>query len=171
MGRVTVTSPAAWLDCLACAGGRALARKAAIWQRSSGESVSLHAGDELLAIAYLVPDLDGRWEFCLSLRPPARPHMRELVRIAHLTLAALAQNRTVITHVTENNRSGVRMARLVGFRRLDQTLWIFDGERCDGSGEGSFRGRLEQGSEAGGGEKPRSAAGGERSPTGGSEPQ
>ncbi|WP_333900161.1 hypothetical protein [Agrobacterium pusense] len=139
MGRVTVTSPAAWLDCLACAGGRALARKAAIWQRSNGESVALHAGGELLAVSYLVPDREGRWEFCLALRPPARAYMRELVRIAHLTLAAMAQNRTVITHVTENNLSGVRMARLVGFRHLGGTLWILNGEQDEPGGEGSFR--------------------------------
>lgn len=139
MGRLTVTSPAAWLDCLACAGARALARKAAIWQRSNGESVSLHSGDELLAIAYLVPDQEGRWEFCLALCPPARAYMRELVRFAHLTLSAIAQNRTVITHVTENNRSGVRMARLVGFQHLGETLWIMDGELHGSDRQGTVR--------------------------------
>lgn len=148
MGRVTVTSPAAWLDCLACAGGRALARKAAIWQRSNGESVALRVDGELLAVAYLIPDDEGRWEFCLTLRAPARAYMRELVRFAHLTLSVVAQNRTVITFVTENNESGVRMARLVGFRHEGATLWIFDGEHHGRHRTEPFRRR--QRKEAGG---------------------
>lgn len=134
MGKLTFTSPAAWTDCLACAGGRALARKGAIWQRSNGETVAMFGDGELLAVAYLVPLNDGRWEFCLSLRPPARVYMRELCRFAHLTLCAFAQNRNVVTHVTENNRSGVRMARLVGFHHNSDTLWIFDGEKHESDG-------------------------------------
>ena len=145
MGRLSAASPADWLDCLACAGGRALARKAAIWQRSNGESVAIRIDGELLAVAYLVPDDAGRWEFCLSLRAPARAYMRELVRFAHLTLAAIAQNRTVITHVTERNRSGVRMARLVGFQHLGETLWILNGEQHGPDRQGIVR-RVGQGS-------------------------
>lgn len=124
MGRLRVESPAAWSDCLACAGGRALARKAAIWQRGKGETCALFADGALLGVAYLVPDAEGRLEFCLSLRPAARANIMALCRLAHLTLTAAAENgAVVICHVMEGNRSGARMARLVGFRPAGGTLW------------------------------------------------
>lgn len=117
-------SPAAWTDCLACAGGRALARKAAIWQRGRGESCAFFAGADLLAVAYLVPNDEGDFEFCLSIRPEARTHMLALCRFAHSTLAAAAENgAVVICHVMEGNASGRRMARLAGFRHVQGTLW------------------------------------------------
>lgn len=161
MERVIATSPADWTDCLACAGARALARKAAIWQRSNGESVALHAAGELLAVAYLLPLDDGRWEFCLAIEPHARARMRELCRYAHLTLRAFAQNQTVITYVTENNLNGVRMARLVGFRHAGGSLWTMCGEDHGQDSKRTFWGRRQEGrarsEEAAGGEPPAAA--------------
>lgn len=128
MGRLTVESPAGWSDCLSCAGGRALARKAAIYMRGRGETCAIFADRDLLAVAYLVPNDDGELEFCLSVRRAARPHMLELCRFAHLTLKAAAENgAVVICHVTEGNRTGERMARLAGFRHVAGTLWRHEG--------------------------------------------
>lgn len=128
MGRLSVITPAAWTDCLTCAGGRALARKAAIWMRAHGETVAIFAGEELLAVAYLVPDNAGRREFCLSIRIAARPHMRALCRLAHSTLARLVEDGgVVVCHVSPGNLSGSRMARLCGFKPVG-TEWIFEGD-------------------------------------------
>lgn len=133
MERLSIRSPAPWLDCLACARGRALARKASIWMRSRGETASIFAGGELLAVAYLVPDDGGQWEFCLSILPAARPFMLPLCRLAHSTLAAFSDNGGVVfCHVMAGNRSGARMARLCGFRPEGGTLWRFEGD-ADGA--------------------------------------
>jgi len=161
MGRLTFKTPADWSDCLTCAGGRALARKAAIWQRSNGETISFHAGEELLAVSYLVPRDDGSREFCLSIRTAARPYMRQLCRFAQSTLTGLAENGVVVNcHVTPGNRSGERMARLCGFELRGGTVWSFrgkiDGQHC----QGSVRGRFGQGRESGSREEPPAAAGG-----------
>jgi hypothetical protein len=159
--RLRVETPAAWLDCLTCAGGRALARKAVLWMRGRGESCALFAGDELLAVAFLVVNDEGQHEFCLSVRRTAAAHIRALCRLAHSTLSAAAENGgVVICHVSPGNRSGARMARLTGFRHEADTLWTFSsGDDGDGSGKGTFRrGRC---GEARSAAEPGVAAGGE----------
>lgn len=124
MGRLSVVSPAPWTDCLTCAGAPALARKAAIWMRSNGQSVSIAADDQVVAVAYLVPDARGRREFCLAILPAAQPHMHALCRLAHSTLTGLTEDGSVVVcHVSARNRSGARMARLCGFRPVDGE-WI-----------------------------------------------
>lgn len=126
MGRLTVETPAGWLDCLACAGGRAYTRKAVLWQRSCGQSCAIFDDGDLLAVVFLVPEEEGRMEFCLLPLPAARPHMLSLCRLAHSTLTAAAKNgAVVICHVREGNRAGARMARLTGFRHVAGTLWRF----------------------------------------------
>lgn len=144
MERLTVRSPADWSDCLACAGGRALARKAAIWMRGRGETAALLVDDELLAVAYLVPDGGGQWEFCLSIRPVARARMLPLCRLAQSTLRAFAETGGVVfCHVQEGNRSGARMARLTGFRHDAGTRWVLssEGDEHGADREGVVRGR------------------------------
>jgi hypothetical protein len=171
MERLTYKTPADWSDCLACAGAVALARKAAIWMRSNGETISFFDGDQLLAVSYLVPQADGSREFCLSILPAARPHMLPLTRFAQSTLTSLAQNGVVVvSRVTPGNRSGERMARLCGFRPDGGGLWTFKGEADGKDRFGAFRWRGQQ-REEGSREEPAAAAGGERSPAGGGEPQ
>jgi hypothetical protein len=154
-------SPADWTDCLTCAGGRALARKAAIWMRSRGETVAIFEGGQLLAVAYLVPDDDGRLEFCLSILPEARAHMMALCRFAHSTLARIADHGgVVICRVMAGNRSGARMARLCGFQPDGGNKWILTGGCNVSNGFRSFRGRRQERA-AGGGQEPPVATGGE----------
>ncbi|MCJ7993223.1 hypothetical protein J5N58_01250 [Rhizobium cremeum] len=161
MGRLRVVSPAGYVDCLTCAGARGLARKASIWMRSRGETLAIFAGDELLAVAYLVPDEEGRLEFCLSLRREARAHILALCRFAHRTLREIANHGAVVfCRVYEGNRTGAQMARLVGFRPDTGINWLLRGDDDDGSGERPVRRRGQYGLE-GGSEEPAAAAGGE----------
>lgn len=161
MGRLTVQSPADYSDCLACAGGRALARKAAIWMHNNGDSVAISHEGELLAIAYLVPDRDGRREFCLSVLPGARAHIGKLCRLAHSTLTGIADHGVVVfCRVFPGNRTGSRMAHLAGFTPAGEE-WIFEGRADDEDCEVTFRRRGRWRGEAGGGEEPAAAGCGE----------
>lgn len=161
MGRLRIVSPAGYVDCLTCAGARGLARKAAIWMRSRGETLAIFAGDELLAVAYLVPDDLGRLEFCLSLRPEARGHILALCRFAHRTLRDIANHGAVVfCRVYEGNRTGAQMARLVGFRPDTGINWLFRGDGDDASGFRPIR-RGRQDRLEGSGEIEAAAAGGE----------
>lgn len=159
MGRLTARSPATIDDCLVMGGWRPLARKVMIWQREIGDSISFLDGDDLVALAFLVRNGDGETEFALALRAGARARMLELCRIAHLTLSRLAETGPVIIcHVSPGNRSGARMARLVGFSHDAGTRWKWSGR--DAGNLGTVRGR-KLGREEGGGEEPPAPAGGE----------
>lgn len=126
MERLTRRSPATWTDCLDMGGSRAYTRKALLWQRALGDSLAICDGDELMALAFLVPDAAGRLELALSIKPQAAGRMCELRRIAHLTLTAIADTGSVIVcHVNAGNQIGARLARLVGFSHAEGTLWIF----------------------------------------------
>lgn len=128
MERLTITTPATLEDCLDMAGSRFLARKGLLYMQMRGESLAIRFNDELLAVAFLVPDFDGHLEFCLSISPRARAHMRALCRFAHLTLSKITNTgSTVYCHVWDGNASGARMARLVGFSRVTGTRWTFKG--------------------------------------------
>ncbi|MGG7535346.1 hypothetical protein [Rhizobium sp. 12,4] len=167
MERLTLQSPVSWTDCLEMGGSRAYTRKAFLMMRSIGDSMSISAGDELLALAFLVPDRHGRLELAMSVKPEARRHMLSLCRLAHLTLCRFAETGSVIIcHVAVGNRAGERMARLTGFSHVDDTLWIFSGGGDGKCGEGSVRRRWRQRREEGSRGKPSAAAGGERSPAG-----
>ncbi|RVK75432.1 hypothetical protein CN154_15120 [Sinorhizobium meliloti] len=160
MGRLTVQSPADYSDCLTCAGGRALARKAAIWMRNNGDSVAIFHEGELLAVVYLVPDRDGRREFCLVVRPAARAHICKLCKLAHSTLKAIADHGVVVfCRVMPGNQTGTRMAHLTGFTPAGEE-WIFEGEGHERCREKPVR-RRRQRRETGSGEEPAAAAGGE----------
>lgn len=130
MGRLTTICPLTWSDLLDFAGSRRLLRHGFIAMASRGQAAGFALDGEMLAIAFLVP-VDGSLEFCLSIQPHARVHVRELVGIAHLTLARLAETVPAIhTHVVPGNRSGERMARLVGFAPMGEagsTLWRYAG--------------------------------------------
>ena len=120
MVSLVTRSPASPDDCLQCASPFRWLRKASLLMRAGGDSVSIRlpddAGGELLAVAYLWPADDGWREFCLAIRPLARPHIRALVRLAQLRLEAIAHTGLrVRTHVRPGHAPGERMARLVGF--------------------------------------------------------
>ncbi|MAA97413.1 MAG: hypothetical protein CMN87_18240 [Stappia sp.] len=120
MVNLVTRSPARADDCLECASPFRWIRKASLFMRAGGDSVAISlpdaAGGDLLAVAYLWPTAPGWREFCLTIRPAARPHMRALVRLAQLRLDAVAQTGLrVKAHVRPGHAPGERMARMVGF--------------------------------------------------------
>lgn len=140
---------------------RACTRKANIYMRSIGQSAAIDFDEQLLALSFLCP-VDGGLEFTLAIRPEAAAHMRALCRLAHLTLQRIAETGTVVTcHVMTGNKTGERMARLVGFIPSEGIKWIFSGERDVTNVPGAVRRRLEQGGEQGGSSIAAAAAGGE----------
>ncbi|BCH63007.1 hypothetical protein RvVAT039_02230 [Agrobacterium vitis] len=158
MGCLRFESPALLTDCLDMAGPWSVTRKVFLWQHQNGDSISIFDDDGLLAMAFLVSRGDGTWEFALALRARARERMLELCRFAHLTLARLADTGAVIIcHVMDGNKTGSRMARLVGFAPAGGTLWKWSGKH-DKRGEGSVRGQAGRYGE----EEPTAPAGGER---------
>lgn len=103
--------------------------RAMLWQHRLCETQAyLHQG-KLLAIAYWWSHGRRRAELCLQFSPNAVPHMRALVRIAHLTLQELAENGVLVfARVAPGNLRGRKLARLAGFcpsRLKDQTVMIF----------------------------------------------
>ncbi|RXT29362.1 hypothetical protein B5P46_11820 [Rhizobium leguminosarum] len=164
MERLTLQTPVSWTDCLDMGGSRAYTRKAMLMMKSIGDSMSISAAGELLAVAFLVPDRQGRLELAMAVKPEAAPRMLSLCRLAHLTLGRFAETGSVIIcHVAVGNRAGERMARLTGFSHADDTLWIFKGGGHGKSCAGTVR-RRRQRRQEGGSRKPAAAAGGERSP-------
>jgi hypothetical protein len=147
-------------------GSRAYARKGNIYMRSIGQSAAIDLDGQLLALSFLCPDKSGRVEFTLAIEPEAAAHIRQLCRLAHLTLQRIAETGTVIIcHVMTGNRTGERMARLVGFVPSEGTMWIFQGGSDDKGHLRAIRRWRQRRQEGGGGEFP-AAAGGERSPAG-----
>ncbi|TGP93834.1 MULTISPECIES: hypothetical protein [unclassified Mesorhizobium] len=99
---------------------------------SQVETVGIYRGEECLAVAYFGRHGWRRREFALSIAPEAAPHMRKLVRIAQLTLFAMAETHLIVANVHPANLAGQRMAALVGFRaaRLKQPgVWVLRKER------------------------------------------
>jgi hypothetical protein len=144
-------------DCLDYAGGRPFARKLMIGMHQGGEAYLIARDGTPLALAFLVPESDGFREFCLALHAGARENMRELCRAAQLILGRMAEDGPIISYVVPENRAGVRMARIVGFRPDPEHRyrWILGGRNDDI--QGTFR-RQRRREEAGGGR--RGAAGG-----------
>lgn len=142
-------------DCLDFAGMWPVMRRNLVRVHEAGEAYILREMDEqggygpVLALAALSPDGEGRNEFNLGIRPHARVHMRELCRTAHLILTRLAQDRPIICYVVPGNRSGERMARIVGFRPdpNHKYRWIMGVENVDY--QGTVRRRQRQGAAAG----------------------
>lgn len=96
------------------------------------ESVAIYRGDQALAVAMFARHGWRRTEMALAISRDAAPHMRRLVRIAQLTLAAMAETHLIVVHVRPSNRIGQRMAMLTGFRRArvkHAGFWIFERDR------------------------------------------
>lgn len=93
-------------------------------------ALAIYRGDEALAVAFFDPKSCKRLEFALALSPSATQHLTGLVRLAHSTLARMAESHCVFSVVHPSNPAGQRMARLTGFRpsRAGPQFWIFG--RC-----------------------------------------
>lgn len=102
-------------DCLSFAGDRATMRRYVVAMQQRGEAYLIIDAEDALALAFIIPRDDGLREFCLGISPRARVHMREMCRAAQLILKRLAQDGAIVCHVMPGNRSGARMARIVGF--------------------------------------------------------
>lgn len=134
-------------DCLDFAGQWPAMRRNLVRVHEAGEAYIIreqHGEDmpgPVLALAAVSPDGEGRQEFSLGIRHHARVHMRELCRVAHLILTRMAQDMPVICYVVPGNRSGERMARIVGFRPdpAHKYRWIMGIENDDI--QGTVRGR------------------------------
>lgn len=123
-----IVSPAPRTAALELAGAQVRVRRLLLAQARVTESVAIYRGDEPVALACLARHGWRRVEMALSLSPDAARHMRRLVRIAQLTLAAIAETRLVVIHVHPANRAGQRMAMLTGFRRArggPADRWIY----------------------------------------------
>ncbi len=133
MGRLTAITPAPRWAALEAAGRWPFMRRAMILQRLKCETVAFVDGDELLAIGMLFRLRTRLVEFALAITPAARPHMRRLIRHAHLTLAAIAETGVlVMSRISPSNEAGKRMARLTGFthgRMRDPSIWLWKGDR------------------------------------------
>ncbi len=127
MAKLTIESPARFVDCLACAGGHALARKGAIWMRGAGDSLSISDGEtgELLAVVYFVPQGESR-ELCLAIQPAAARHMLAIIRFAQSTLREFAKNGIrVHARIAIGGKAGRRLALMTGFHEVHPNLFVY----------------------------------------------
>lgn len=128
---VRIEAPARLVDVLELAPAARRLRRAAFLQRAKSDSVSVLAGDQVLAVAMLYPETPETRELCLMFDPAAGGAMRTLLRLAHLMLREIDQTGVVIfARIRPSNRAGRRMARLAGFLETDAEdgwLWIWRG--------------------------------------------
>lgn len=105
-------------------------RKAILFQARTFDSTAIYLGDTCLAVAMMRQRSCLRIEFALAIRREASAHMRPLIRIAQLTLGAIAQDHLVFARVHPANQQGQRMARLTGFvkSRAGVEIWIWRGQ-------------------------------------------
>ncbi|TPN57163.1 hypothetical protein [Mesorhizobium sp. B1-1-7] len=129
-----IVSPASRAATLSLAGAGARVRRMVLAQvRSEAvETVGIYRGDDCMAVVYFGRHGWRRREMALSVAPEAARHMGRLVRIAQLTLFAMAETHLIVATVHPANLAGQRMAVLVGFRaaRLKQPgVWVLRKER------------------------------------------
>lgn len=123
-----LVSPAPRIAALALAGAHARVRRLVLKQLRIAESTAIYRGGELLAVAFFGRHGWRRTEFCLAIAPAAAPHMRRLVRMAQLTLGAIAETRLIVLDPWTD--AGRRMALLTGFRPARRgRLMVFRGSR------------------------------------------
>ncbi len=127
-----IVSPAPRSAMLALAGARARTRKIVLAQIRAHESVAIYRGVDELAVVTFGRHGWRRTEMALAIAPAASRHMRKLVRIAQLTLLAMAETHLIVARVHPANTAGQRMAVMIGFRpsRLKSPgVWIMRGKR------------------------------------------
>lgn len=123
-----IVSPAPRVAGLALAGGRARERRGVLAQIRKVDSVAIYRGDEPIAVAMFDRHGWKRVEMALAVAPDAARHMGRLVRMAQLTLFAMAETHLIVVSVHPANEAGQRMAALVGFRRArtkSPFLWVY----------------------------------------------
>jgi hypothetical protein len=141
---------------LALASAHPRVRRAVLAQVRSVDSAAVYLGDEVLALAMFGRHGWRRLEMALAIAPQAAPHMRKLVRMAQLTLSAMAETHLIVASIHPANPAGQRMAMLTGFRRArlsSRSLWVFERIGDDGTV------RRRQGAERGEGERGRGEGG------------
>lgn len=88
---------------------------------------------ELVALAGLLPLDDGGLELWFHVGPGAGPHIRSLMKVARLTLPAVAHHAPIVAHVRAGYKPGRRLATLCGlaFAGVDQGFerWELKNER------------------------------------------
>ncbi|RUW41711.1 hypothetical protein, partial [Mesorhizobium sp. M8A.F.Ca.ET.021.01.1.1] len=111
-----LVSPASRAATLSLAGAGARVRRLVLAQVRSSlvETVGIYRGEQCLAVVYFGRHGWRRREMALSIAPEAAPHMRKLVRIAQLTLFAMAETHLIVANVHPANLAGQRMAALAG---------------------------------------------------------
>lgn len=125
-------SPAPRSAALEVGGRFSRVRAGVLAQVREADSVAIYRGDQVLAVAMFARHGWRRAEMALAMSRDAAPHMRRLIRIAQLTLAAMADDRLIVAHVRPSNRAGQRMAMLAGFRRArlkHAGIWVFERDR------------------------------------------
>ena len=128
--RVTAISPAPFSAAFDLAGARRFARRAMTAQLRRGQSMALTADGRTIALAMLWPWTPTRTELALAISPEAAPHMRELVKIARVTLQGLTDAGIVVfSRVEPGADKGRRMARLIGMRPLGARVWCIRGRK------------------------------------------
>jgi len=139
-----VESPATIFDMAELSGSRTQLHWAVVREMwSSGETFSLRADGKLIGVFGLYPIENGA-EPWFNVRPEAAKHMNFLVRQIRLTLASRSYPEIVVLCTS---KAGSRIARLVGFRFVENTergeiwhakpTWIQQGRRPSETAGGS----------------------------------
>ncbi|MCZ8545066.1 hypothetical protein OOJ09_12805 [Mesorhizobium qingshengii] len=109
------------------AGAGARVRRLVLAQVRNVQTVGIYRGDECMAVVYFGRHGWRRTEMALSIAPAARQHMGRLVRMAQLTLFAMAETHLIVARIRSSNHAGQRMAMLVGFHahgNFEPGVWI-----------------------------------------------
>ncbi|TIX86047.1 MAG: hypothetical protein E5V24_16545 [Mesorhizobium sp.] len=156
-----IVSPAPRIAALDLAVAGARVRRTVLAQVRNVETVAVYRGDDCMAVIYFGRHGWRRTEMALSIAPSAAKHMGRLVRMAQLTLFAMAETHLIVTRIRGHNRAGQRMAMLVGFRahgHFEPGVWILRKER---HGFTTLRRRSGGGGQKGSGRAEGAAGGGE----------
>jgi hypothetical protein len=122
-----LVSPAPRIAALDLAGAHARVRRLVLSQVRDFDSVAIYRGEDCMAVVYFCRHGWRRTEMALSIAPAARQHMGRLVRMAQLTLFAMAETHLIVARIRSSNHAGQRMAMLVGFhahRNDGLGVWI-----------------------------------------------
>lgn len=130
-----IVSPAPRIAALDLAGAGARVRRTVLAQVRNVQTVAIYRGDDCMAVIYFGRHGWRRTEMALSIAPSAARHMGRLVRMAQLTLFAMAETHLIVARIRSGNHAGQRMAMLVGFHahgNFEPGVWILRKERRHG---------------------------------------
>ncbi|MGL4490525.1 MAG: hypothetical protein ACRCU5_13895 [Rhizobiaceae bacterium] len=122
-----LVEPAPRSALLACAGAHARVRLALYAQGRSFPTIAIYHDNTVLAVVSFQVHSCKRLQFALSLGPHAKAHLKGLIRLAHSTLAKMAESHCIFASVHPANKAGRHMAWLTGFRpsRAGPQFWIY----------------------------------------------